>query len=111
MKDEIRKLKDAAEALLKAVPEEYDGRAKLRGELKAAILREETARTGAEQELEYWKARYKRIKQEREKDLRKLGEDIMLEFFREFDELIPSVMEEKIEILIREMVGEGVRNE
>ena len=39
--------------------------------------------------------------------VREFAEKIKMAFYYEFDELIPSIMADKIDHLVKEMVGEG----
>lgn len=42
----------------------------------------------------------------RKKSIEKLGEDIKIEFYKNFDELIPSIMSDKIDELVKKAIKE-----
>lgn len=45
----------------------------------------------------------------RKKSLKKLGEDIKLEFYKNFDELIPSIMSDIIDELVKKAIGSNAK--
>ena len=60
----------------------------------------------AEEEINRQKADNVKLKEESEEKCKQLAERIKLEFYYEFDELIPSIMADKIDNILNELIGE-----
>ena len=60
----------------------------------------------AKTKARYWEEKYRREKNGTKEILENFAEAIQLEFYKEFEEIIPSIMEEKIEALVKEMAGD-----
>lgn len=95
---------DAIEKGFSLIPKS-DEKIKVVEELGPLLEKAEHRMLDLTKETRYWEAKYVREKGRNAEALGEFAKAIELEFYKEYEELIPTVMEEKIKSLIKEMAG------